>query len=144
MLLSPVGPDAIRDNLRYLVSIFRAPSEEHEPHTHATLELLHYLAEREFDSSVTDYGEPDEASELQTHHDVCISVVQTMLNHKEAIECLTADDEGISPFGANQEYERYWYGIKPTPEDLELNKGYESTRDDFECPTKQLKNLLQT
>lgn len=130
---NPVGPDALRDNLRYLVSIFRSPSEGHEPHTPATLEFLHYLAEREFDSSVTDYGEPDDASELRTHHEVCISLVQTMLNHKEAIAALTAEDDGISPFGANQEYGRYWYGIKPTPEDLELNKGLESRRDDFEC-----------
>ena len=40
---------------------------------------------------------------------------------------------GSTGFGSNQEYERYWYGIKPTPEDLELNEGYESSRDDFEC-----------
>ncbi len=130
---NPVTVDALRDNLRYLVSIFLPRSDEQEQQTPATLQFLHYLAEREFDFEVVSYGEPNEATEQQTHHDVCVGMVQTLLNLKEALECLNTEDYTLSPFGADKEYERYWYGIKPTPEDLGQGQEHLYQQDDFTC-----------
>lgn len=130
-LPNPVNIDALRDNLRYYNSVFSAPLEGHEPHTPATLEFLHYLAEHEFDKAATDYGYEDEAEETQAHHDACIWVIQKLTNHKEAIAAVTAEDDGISPFGNFQSIERFWYGIKPTPSDLEGEFADLFQRDNF-------------